>query len=96
MAKKITQQMKVNLEKNTLTEKGGAWLLSITIFEEGTSVSVYNTETAWSNPSAAKRWLKQVVTEQTPRKSIKLTVERADNNGKPVLIVGDMTYKVDR
>ena len=96
MAKKIAQQMKVNLEKNTLTEKGGAWLLSITIFEEGTSVSVYNADTAWTNPSAAKRWLKQVVTEQTPRKSIKLTIERTDANGKPVAIVGDMTYKVDR
>ena len=96
MAKKIAQQMKVNLEKNTLTEKGGAWLLSITIFEEGTSVSVYNADTAWTNPSAAKRWLKQVVTDQTPRKSIKLTIERTDANGKPVVIVGDMTYKVDR
>ena len=96
MAKKIAHQMKVNLEKNTLTEKGGAWLLSITIFEEGTSVSVYNADTAWTNPSAAKRWLKQVVTEQTPRKSIKLTIERTDANGKPVVIVGDMTYKVDR
>jgi len=96
MAKKITQQMKVNLEKNTLTEKGGAWLLSITIFEEGTSVSVYNADTAWSNPSAAKRWIKKVVTEQTPRKSIKLTIERTDANSKPVLIVGDMTYKVER
>lgn len=96
MDKKIAQQMKVNLEKNTLTEKGGAWLLSITIFEEGTSVSVYNADTAWSNPSAAKRWIKKVVTERTPRKSIKLTIERTDANSKPVLIVGDMTYKVER
>lgn len=96
MVKKITQQMKVNLEKNTLTEKGGAWLLSITIFEEGTSVSVYNADTAWSNPSAAKRWIKELVLKQTSRKSIKLTVEKSDNNGKPILIVGDMTYKVER
>jgi hypothetical protein len=95
MAKKITQQIKANLEKNTLTEKGGAWLLSITIFEEGTSVSIYNADTAWANPSAAKRWIKKIVLEKTPRKSLKLSVVKSDNAGKPILLTGDMTYKVE-
>ena len=33
MAKKITQTMTVKLEKNTLVERGGGWLLDIIIHE---------------------------------------------------------------
>ena len=95
MPKKVTKQMKVELEKNTLVEKGGAWQLTITIFEEGTSVSIYHKITAWANASAAKRWVKQQVLEQTNRKSIKLIVTKSDVNNKPVSISGDMTFKVD-
>jgi hypothetical protein len=97
MAKKVTQHIKVSLEKNTLIEKGGAWLLEITIYNEleGSTAPIYATTTAWSNPSAAKRWVKKVVVENTPRKSIKLIVTKQDTNSKPIMLIGDMTYKVD-
>jgi hypothetical protein len=92
MVKKVTRTMKVNLAKNTLTEKGGAWLLSISILDENSNY-VYDKTTAWSNPSAAKRWVKHVVQTETPRKSIKLEVTATDNNGKPTVIAGEAVYK---
>jgi hypothetical protein len=97
MAKKVTQHIKVSLEKNTLVEKGGAWLLEITIYNEleGSTAPVYATTTSWANASAAKRWVKKVVVENTPRKSIKLIVTKQDTNSKPITLIGDMTYKVD-
>jgi hypothetical protein len=94
MAKKITQQVKITLEKNTLVEKGGAWLLEITIIDEGSNTPAYNTTTAWSNASAAERWVKKVIVENTPRKSIKLIVTKQDTNNKPISLIGDMTYRV--
>lgn len=96
MAKKIGQTFKVHLEKNTAVEKGGAWLLTITIFEEGTSVSIYNEVTAWANARVAKNWTKRVVLENTPRKSIKFVDEKLDANNKPVVITGELAYKVER
>jgi hypothetical protein len=94
MAKKIVQHAKVTLEKNTLVEKGGAWLLEITIIDEGASTPAYSTTTAWSNASAAKRWVKKIIVENTPRKSIKLIVRKQDTNNKPISLIGDMSYRV--
>ena len=95
MPKKVTQEMKVELEKNTLVEKGGAWQLTISIYEEFNSVPIYHKITAWANASAAKRWVRAQVLEQTNRKSIKLIVTKSDVNNKPISISGDMTFKVD-
>ena len=98
MAKKVTQRIKVNLEKNTLVEKGGAWLLEITIWEEGLTLAtapVYSATTAWANASAAKRWVKKVVVENTPRKNVKLIVSKQDSNNKPLQLIGEMIYKVE-
>lgn len=95
MAKKVAQNIKVTLEKNTLVEKGGAWLLEITITQDGLANPTYDATTAWANASAAKRWVKKVVVENTPRKSIKLIVSKSDSNNKPLALVGEMTYKVD-
>ena len=95
MAKKVSQTLKANLAKNTLVEKGGAWLLTITIHNDGASDFILNTSTAWANPSAAKRYLKEVVLANTPRKSIKMTVSATTLEDKPLKIDGELTYKVD-
>ena len=95
MAKKLNQTLNAKLTKNTAVEKGGAWLLSITIQNEGEQTFIMDTHSAWSNPSAAKRYLKQVVLDNTPRKSIKMEVKTMHGSGKPTHIAGSLTYKVD-
>ena len=93
MAKKVNQTLTAHLNKNMLVERGGAWLLNITIQTEGESTFELNTWTAWANSSAAKRYLKQVVLDNTPRKSIKMEVTAGSE--KPISIQGKLTYKVE-
>jgi len=93
MAKKITQTMTVKLEKNTLVERGGGWLLDIIIHEP--ERAMFAECTAWANPSAAKKHIKKVVVEQTTRKSVKLEPVKLDANGKALSFTGEITYKVD-
>ena len=96
MAKKVTQTLKAHLTKNTIFDKGGAWLLEITIQTEGHNIHDLNTCTAWANPSAAKRYLKSVVLDNTPRKSIKMVITATTaDTGKPLILDGELTYKVD-
>jgi hypothetical protein len=96
MAKKVTQTLKAHLAKNTIFDKGGAWLLEITIQTEGHNIHDLNTCTAWANPSAAKRYLKSVVLDNTPRKSIKMAITTSNaDTGKPLTIDGELIYKVD-
>ena len=93
MAKKIEKTVKATLTKNTSVERGGAWLLTICQCEPNNEHVI--THSAWSNPSAGKRYLKSFVVENTPRKSIKLEIKATDANGKPTHIAGELTYKVD-
>lgn len=98
MARKVSKKLEATLKKNTLVEKGGAWLLNICIQEDGIDSCDLNSNTAWANPSAAKRYLKTVVLENTPRKSIKMTActtTPPDAKGKPMAFEGTLTYKVD-
>jgi hypothetical protein len=88
MVKKVTKTLKASLTKNTSVEKGGAWLLLV----EDEMGSMHS---AWSNPSAAKRYLKAYVQENTPRKSIKMEVKAINDLGKPTHLQGELTYKVD-
>jgi hypothetical protein len=88
MAKKISQEVIARLTKNTAVEKGGAWLLTINCCNE-------ETHSAWSNPSAAKRFLKAFVIENTPRKSIKMEIKATNDAGKPTHLEGKLSYKVD-
>ena len=83
---KVSKTLKATLTKNTSVEKGGAWLLTL---DHGLGLL----HSAWSNPSAAKRYLKAYVLENTPRKSIKMEVKAMDNNDKPTHIYGELTYK---
>jgi len=85
---KVTKTLKATLTKNTTVEKGGAWLLLI---EDGMG----RMHSAWSNPSAAKRYLKSYVLDNTPRKSIKMVVGAANDLGKPTHLSGELTWKAD-
>jgi hypothetical protein len=93
MAKKIEKTVKATLTKNTSVERGGAWLLTICQCDPNNEDVI--THSAWSNPSAGKRYLKSFVVENTPRKSIKLEIKATDANGKPTHIAGELTYRVE-
>ena len=88
MAKKVQYTFTANLWLNT--EKGGAWIAE---YHYGTEEDFKGLYTAWKNASAAKRWLKSVVQEVTPRKSIKMVAGDAlDEKGKPVSFTGELKY----
>jgi hypothetical protein len=88
--KKVEKRFHARITKNT--DKGGSWLTMIRL--STTLADEVDTYTAWSNPSAAKRFIKAKVLEVTGRKSIKMNVVKMDDNGKPTLITGDLIYKV--
>lgn len=83
---KVTKTLKANLTKNTTVEKGGAWLLTV-------EDSMGTMHSAWSNPSAAKRYLKSYVLENTPRKSIKMVVQATNDADKPTHLSGELSWK---
>jgi hypothetical protein len=85
---KVTKTLKATLTKNTTVEKGGAWLLTIDCCDDVT-------HSAWANPSAAKRYLKAYVQENTPRKSIKMVVQATTPLGKPSHLTGELNWKAD-
>ena len=92
MAKKVNCVLVSNIDKNT--DKGGAWLAKVTI-QEGDDVN-YIQSKAWSNASAAKRWVKAIVLEETPKKSIKWVAGTAvDEKGKAVGYTGLLNFKKD-
>jgi hypothetical protein len=88
MAAKVTKTLEATLTKNTSVERGGAWLLLI-------ADANGENHSAWSNPSAAKRYLKEYVIEQTPRKSIKMVVKATNDLGKPTHLQGEISWKAD-
>ena len=101
MAKKNPAVFTASLALNP--EKGGGWLAyyNITVFLDKTG---FNTapdsrgvggSTAWKNASAAKRWIKEQVIANTPRKSIKMTPTNFDLADKPTEFSGTLEYKVD-
>ena len=92
---KITKTLNATLTKNTVVEKGGAWLLTITEGVSGAISDGAGTHSAWANPSAAKRYLKAYVQENTPRKSIKMVVQASNDAGKPTHLAGDLSWKAD-
>jgi hypothetical protein len=90
---KVTKTLNATLTKNTTVEKGGAWLLTITESTVGAISDTPGTHSAWANPSAAKRYLKAYVIENTPRKSIKMVVGATNDAGKPTHLAGELTWK---
>lgn len=87
--KKEERRFHVQITKNT--EKGGSWLTRYKIYKGGEEFDFYQ---AHSNPSAAKRWVKAALFDITGKKSMKFNVVKTDENEKPVLIAGDVVYKV--
>ena len=92
---KVTKTLNAALTKNTVVEKGGAWLLTITEGYPGSILSERGTHSAWANPSAAKRYLKQYVIDNTPRKSIKMVIGATNDAGKPTHLSGELSWKAD-
>ena len=94
MSKKVNVTFYAQTIKNQ--EKGGAWLTTIHITDEGMDTPNQVITAAWSNASAAKRWIKEKVQELTPRKSVKMVAStNLDAKGKPVAFVGQIGYKQD-
>lgn len=94
MAKKVNVTFYAQTIKNQ--SKGGAWLTSIHITDEGMDTPNQVITTAWSNASAAKRWIKEMVQQLTPRKSVKMIAStNVDDKGKTVAFVGQIGYKRD-
>ena len=92
MTKKVNVTFYAQTIKNQ--SKGGAWLTTIHITDEGMDKTIFTA--AWSNASAAKRWIKEMVQELTPRKSVKMIAStNVDAKGKPVAFVGQIGYKRD-
>jgi hypothetical protein len=94
MAKKVNVTFYAETIKNQ--SKGGAWLTTIRITDEGMDTPHEEITAAWSNASAAKRFIKEKVQELTPRKSVKMIAStNVDAKGKPVAFVGQIGYKRD-
>ena len=89
--RKIKKRVTVDLSK--YSGKGAAWLCSITIYDED-GVQEDCIISAWSNASAAKRHIKEIIREKTSRKSIKLLPGNFDEKEKPTKFIGDMTYAI--
>ena len=94
MAKKVNVVFGAEMIKNL--DKGGAWLAEFDVvydYEDKPRVSGRN---AFSNPSAAKRWLKEMVLEHTNKKSIKMVAgSDKDAKDKPIAFSGVVVFKVE-
>jgi hypothetical protein len=92
MAKKVSKVFKADLKKNDV--KGGAWMATVTVQDEGIDSVDVITTSAWANASAGKRWIKEMVQKLTPRKSVKMVASDAkDAKGKPVSFGGELNFK---
>jgi len=92
MAKKVSARFDAKLVKNL--NKGGAWLGSITTYDEGIVEPNHVQFEAFSNASAGKRWIKEQVIALTPKKSCKMIAgDIKDAKDKPALFIGSVGYK---
>lgn len=96
MAKKVTKNFRSEIHKNL--SKGGGWLSQLQAWQidpaSGREVILFSATTAWTNLSAAKRWVQYYVKTQTTRKSVRfITTEDVDEKGKPISYIGNFTYR---
>jgi hypothetical protein len=92
MAKKVSSLFSASIVKNQT--KGGAWLATIVLTDEGINIPYDSYQAAWANASAAKRWVKEVLQATTTRKSVKmLPGSELDAKQKPVVFLGAVTFK---
>ena len=91
MAKKTNYRFEALLTLNP--EKGGAWLAVVRLINGDDETTTHYTQ-AWKNASAGKKYIKAMVQELTPRKSVKMVAGEALNDkGKPVQFTGELIYK---
>jgi phage terminase small subunit len=91
---KVNANFNGELRKNT--EKGGAWIAEFSVTHAGADRTVNAGYSAWSNASAGKRWLKEMVLANTPKKSIKMVANtERDAKDKPIYFNGDVVFKVE-
>jgi hypothetical protein len=94
MAKKVSKIFKADLKKNNV--KGGAWMATVSVNDEGIDTANHIQLSAWANASAGKRWIKEQVQALTPRKSVKMTActtTPPDAKGKPMAFEGTVNFK---
>jgi hypothetical protein len=92
MVKKVSSLFSASIVKNQT--KGGAWLATIVLTDEGIDIPYDSYQAAWANASAAKRWVKEVLLATTTRKSVKmLPGSELDAKQKPVVLLGAVTFK---
>ena len=91
MAKKVTYKFTADLTLNS--EQGGGWLAVVSVVDENDVAQALFT-TAWKNASAGKRYIKRMVQELTPRKSVKMVAgETVDAAGKKISFAGELSFK---
>jgi hypothetical protein len=113
MAKKDKVTFYAHLIKND--QKGGAWLVSVAkimdVYGDHEKDTIYESHQAFSNASAGKRWIKEQVIKNTPRKNIKMiprethlvvaedgtrsVVPYVDAKGKFIYFSGAVEFKED-
>lgn len=94
MAKKINCVFDAELRKNNV--KGGAWVAEYSVTRDDQDRPVAAGYAAWANPSAAKKWLKDMVLEHTNKKSIKMVANsERDAKDKPIFFNGTVAFKVE-
>jgi hypothetical protein len=92
MAKKVSKVFKADLKKNNV--KGGAWMATVSVQDEGIDVVSVFVTSAWANASAGKRWVKEQVLALTPRKSVKMIAgSELDVKNKPLSFSGELVFK---
>jgi hypothetical protein len=92
MVKKVTSTFTASIVKNQT--KGGAWLTTIQLTDEGIDTPYDSYQAAWANASAAKRWIKEVLLVTTTRKSVKMVAgDLLDVKEKPIRFDGTITFK---
>lgn len=94
MAKKVNAHFNGELRKNNV--KGGAWVAEFSITRSDFDKPVTAEYTSWANPSAGKKWLKEMVQTHTPKKTIKMVAGTdKDAKDKPIYFNGDVLFKIE-
>jgi hypothetical protein len=94
MAKRVTANFNGELRKNNV--RGGAWIAEYVVTRADYDKPVAADYNAFANPSAGKKWLKEMVLTHTPKKSIKMVAGTdKDAKDKPIYFNGDVPFKVE-
>jgi hypothetical protein len=94
MAKKVNCVFDAELRKNDV--KGGGWIAEFHVTRDDQDRPVAANYSAWANPSAGKKWLKEMVLAHTNKKSIKMVANNErDAKDKPIFFEGKAVFKVE-